>query len=116
MARLIITRPRQYVDMLRSYRLILDGVPTFTIRRGQSVSIDLGPGSHRLMAAIDWVCSNSVEIDMSSDEDHRLEVGSNVDCWRFLRTVLYLTVWRDRYLYLKPVSRGDAADPLCAGG
>src|SRR5262249_2606798 len=101
--KLVITRPRQYADMLRQYRLVVDSDLAYTIGRGQSVDISLPPGRHRLIAAIDWARSNPVEIELLPDQDCRLEVGSNVAGWRLLLAVLYATVWRDRWLYLRPV-------------
>jgi hypothetical protein len=88
--------------MLRNYRLIVDSDLTYTIGRGQSIDIDLPPGRHRLIAAIDWARSNPVEIDLLPGQDRRLEVGSNVEGWRLLLAALYATIWRRRYLYLRP--------------
>lgn len=101
MAKLVIARPRQYADMLRRYRITVDGELAARIATGQSVEIDLPPGGHRIVATIDWARSNPVEIDAEASGKHRLEVGSNVAGWRLLLGILYATIWRDRYLYLK---------------
>jgi hypothetical protein len=101
MATLILTRPRQYVDMLRRYTIIVDGHRRATIRRGQTISLDLPPGRHQVVAKIDWCRSNPVEIEVGPEGRHFLEVGSNLTGWRILNALAYIIRWPDRYLYLR---------------
>jgi len=101
MATLSISRPRQYADALRQYRVLIDDAEAAAIRPGQTIDIDVPPGKHRVVAAVDWVRSNPVEFEALPGGYHRLEVGSNVAGWRLLLAGVYATVWRDRYLYLK---------------
>jgi hypothetical protein len=100
-ATLSIARPRQYADAFRKYRVLIDDAEVATIRPGEAIAIDLPPGRHRVVAAIDWARSNAIEIDAHPGGHHRIEVGSNVGGWRLLLAVAYATVWRDRYLYVK---------------
>jgi len=46
MAKLIVTRPRQFADRLRQYRILIDGDPAATIGPGQTVEVELAPGRH----------------------------------------------------------------------
>jgi hypothetical protein len=100
-ATLSIARRRQYADALRQYRVLIDDVEAAKIRPGQTIDIDLAPGRHRVVAVIDWARSNPFEFDAQTGRQYRIEVGSNVAGWRLLFAVAYVTVWRDRYLYLK---------------
>jgi len=77
-ATLSITRPRQYTDMLRRYRVLIDDAEAAMIPPGQTIDIDLRPGRHRIVAAIDWARSNPVEFEAQPGSHYRLEVGSNV--------------------------------------
>ena len=103
MAILTLTRPRQFADMLRGYRIIVDGREEAVIRPGQTVEIELKPGIHIVRAAIDWAGSQSIEIELRPDVDHHLEVGSNIANWRLLFAALYITIWRNDYLYLREI-------------
>jgi hypothetical protein len=107
MAKLIVYRLRQYADMLRSYAILVDGKPVATIRRGQTIEVELPSGRHRITSMIDWARSNPVELEARSEGVYHLEVGSNLRAWRLLLAILYVTVWRDRYLYLKIVDQFD---------
>ena len=99
-----ITRPRQYTHLLRSYRVFIDGAHAATIRRGQTVEIDLPSGRHSAVAVIDWCRSNRVDFDAVPGSLLRLEVGSNVVGWRLLWAFIYVTAKRDQYLYLRVAS------------
>lgn len=111
MAKLIVARPRQYVDMLRRYKILVDGERAATIRRGETVELELPPGRHEITARIDWGRSNPVAIQAGEGESHCLEVGSNAN-GRLLLAILYVTIWRDQYLYLKAVPTSGATPVL----
>jgi hypothetical protein len=100
MATLLIERPRQFLEM-RRYRIVMDGVKAFTIGPGQNIEIDILPGRHRIIAWIDYATSNPVDLEATEGGYYRLKVGSNVAGWRLLIGVVYATVWRHHYLYLK---------------
>jgi hypothetical protein len=54
---LTITRPKQLIDMTRSYQLIADGKKIAAIKRGETLVIDLPESCQYLSAKIDW-CSS----------------------------------------------------------
>jgi hypothetical protein len=112
MARLLISRPRQYVDILRRYVILVDGERVAKIRRGQTSELELPSGRHRITSRIDWCRSNAIEIEAESDGVHRLEVGSNLRGRRLLLAFFYLTIWRDQCLYLTKAD--DHAPPSYA--
>src|SRR5262249_52036256 len=110
MAKLIITRARQYADMLRAYAILVDGVRHALIRRGETIVIKVAPGYHQVAAVIDWCRSNPIELEAASGGLYVLEVGSNVSKCRLFLAWTYITTWSDRYLYLRE------ADPDTAIG
>jgi hypothetical protein len=55
---LIITRPRQYADRLRRYRIILDGREVGQLKASEELRVELPEGEHWMVARIDWARSN----------------------------------------------------------
>src|SRR5262245_59258051 len=94
-----MTRPKQYADRLRRYRIVVDDIQVAMIKAGERVEINLPIGRHQVFAAIDWARSNSIEIDVLPGRCHHLEVGSNLSGWRLLLAIAYATIWRQQYLY-----------------
>ena len=54
-----------------------------------------------MTAAIDWCHSNTLEIEVIPDGRQVFEVGSNISVWGLLFVLLYVTIWKARYLYLR---------------
>jgi hypothetical protein len=98
---LAVSRPRQYADMLRDYRIILDGREVGTVSRGAELRLDLPIGEHEVVARIDWARSNFFKVMIREGELTELEVGSNIYGWRFLAIIYFITVGYSRYLYLR---------------
>jgi hypothetical protein len=96
-----ITRVSKFRDVFSRYRVMIDGAEYASIGPGQTVEIRLAPGQYRVVAAVDWCRSNPVLLDTQSGGCYRMEVGSNIIGWRVLWGVAYVTIWRDRYLYLQ---------------
>jgi hypothetical protein len=78
MAKLIVTRPRQFADRLRKYRILIDGDRAATIGPGETVEIELAPGRHQITARLDFLSSPPVEIEAGPDEVHHVRAGSNL--------------------------------------
>lgn len=113
MAVLRFSRPRQFADRFRRYRLLVNGVGVGDIAAGGAVEVDVPAGSHEVRARIDWCSSRRLVIDVADGGECRLEVGSSLRGWRqFLLARLYLTVWAADYLYVRVAEpgRGLAAD------
>ena len=100
-SKLIITRGADFIDISRSYSIIVDGTPVGQIRRGQTVSFRLTPGSHSIHLSIDWCRSNLLNFDTVGEEEVSLVCGSNLTGGRILLALLYITIWWDRYLWIR---------------
>jgi hypothetical protein len=63
-ATIVLRRERGgYRDILRSYQVMVDGQMAAKIKRGQTVTLSIAPGSHEIFLHIDWCRSPSVEVD-----------------------------------------------------
>ena len=93
MAKLLVTRPRHVGDGIRKYRILIDGDQVSSIGPGQTIQIDLPPGSHELTARIAWVGSQRVPIKGGPEATYHLIVGPNKHVLRLMVTAaLLLTV------------------------
>ena len=73
-ARVTLRRLRRPVaDVLRAYRVLIDGAEVGEIRRGQTVDYDVAPGAHKVHLEIDWCASHTVALDLAAGQEAQLE-------------------------------------------
>lgn len=85
-------------DRGRKYRVFVDGKEATTVGRGEEARIPVEAGRHVVQLKIDWCRSPSVEIDIEPGAVGVLECGPNC---KPLLELLYITVWRNKYLWLR---------------
>jgi hypothetical protein len=76
MAKLIISRSRQFADQAGKYRILIDGDCVGRVAPGKTVAIELMPGRHQISAGLDFLCTQPVAIEAGPDSVHHLKVGS----------------------------------------
>ena len=113
---LVITRPRQIADMMRRYRIILDGHEVGAIRRGEELRLDVPAGEHDVVARIDWTSSSPLRVRVDGGRETEIEVGSNVSGWRLLAASYFITFGASQYLYLRHRHRAFPVVALKTGG
>jgi hypothetical protein len=64
--------PRPVADLLRSYKVIIDGTFVGAIRRRQTRSFDVSPGQHEIHLTIDWCRSRSIQLELLPGEEAHL--------------------------------------------
>jgi len=105
--RISIKRPAQNVDMVRRYRLYIDGKRVGAIKRDATFDMDVAAGEHTLVARLDWVRSNFLTVTIREDEVTEIEVGANARGVQLLFGLLYYaTFGYASYLYLRLRPRG----------
>jgi hypothetical protein len=90
------------VDRLRSYKVVVDGQTAATLRRGEDVVVPVPAGHHAVKAKIDWGRSREIDLELGErDRVHLLcQPGFTLSLLR-PRALLYVTIWRNRYLDLQ---------------
>lgn len=68
MAAITLYRNNDTMNLLRNYRIYIDGELAGRIANGESVGYDLAPGEHTLTAKIDWCCSRDIHFEIKTDE------------------------------------------------
>jgi len=98
-----LKRRREFADLLRSYRIVVDDDVIGRIRSGGEVRFDVAPGRHHMHLRIDWCRSNTLEF-WSDGKTLELECGSNLAGFRSLRALRYLLAPDGDYLWLRPAT------------
>jgi len=62
---LTVFRQSAHPNRLRAYRLTVDGNPIESVRNGGTVTASLTPGTHRIVAQVDWITSAPLQITCS---------------------------------------------------
>ena len=88
-------------DRARNYRVLVDGVQKAQIGDDSTVQIGVMPGTHRVQLAIDWCRSPEVEFTIEHGGIARMECRPNA---KPLLALLYITIWRNRYIALETVT------------
>jgi len=73
-ASVVFYRPTRWRDLVRTYRLTLDGQLCAELKRGQETTVRVGPGRHVAQARIDWTGSPEVGFDVNPGQTVRLIV------------------------------------------
>jgi hypothetical protein len=113
LTQLTVTRPRQYADRVRAYKMFLDGQLVGEIRANQTVKVNVPPGVTRFQAKVDWCMSKPFFLDGLSDGDV-IETRNSFShkLWIPFIPIIYSLFKRDEYIAL---SRVDAASLIGEG-
>jgi hypothetical protein len=76
-----LKRAADWADLLRAYKVMVDGEAVATVRRGKEVTFEVAPGPHFMCVQIDWVRSNGIAFE-DDGTDFELECGSNFAGWK----------------------------------
>lgn len=90
-----------WMDRAREYTVFVDGQQKAKIGNDDTVQIGVMPGSHTVQMRIDWCRSPEVPFTIEHGGIARMECRPNA---KPLLALLYITVWRDRYIALETVT------------
>lgn len=78
MATLIIKRENRLINILRKYRVKVNGKELIAISNKESHEFDLPEGKYQVEATIDWAGSPVIDIALNNQQPVILEVGCSV--------------------------------------
>lgn len=96
-----ISRKKLYKDILRNYKIIIDGKCCDEIKDGEIKNINIGPGNHTIYLKIDWCKSNKIDFNVSENETIAFECGNSMNGWRILFSLFYVTFLKNKYLWIR---------------
>ena len=97
-----IKRDKMFVDMMREYKVFIDGKFVGTVENGETVGFELDEGHHLVHLEIDWCRSKKLSLDVKSGENVVLHTGSSMKWFLFpFMYLLKLSLLKDSYIALK---------------
>jgi hypothetical protein len=77
MAQLIITRPDQFANLLRTYKILLNGQQVTRLVNNKTNTITLSAGVYTIQAKIDWTTSQPLQFTLAEQDKLHLMVSCN---------------------------------------
>ena len=75
MAIIKIQRTNDYMNLMRDYRLLIDGQKIGSIGNAQTKEFEIPAGRHSLIAKIDWCSSQELSFEIDKDDSNTLLVS-----------------------------------------
>lgn len=93
MARIVVTRPKEWMHRFNRYTMWIDGIEHEAIRMEEVKEFNMAAGRHRLQAKMNWLTSNEMICDLGEDEILyvRLTVQPRITWVRAIVSVLVLS-------------------------
>jgi hypothetical protein len=104
MAKLTVVRDTTIPDAFRRYDVLLDGREVGALKPGESVTVEVAPGSHTLALKIDWCGSRPATFVVAGDEAVNFRARSNLGPLAILFGMWFTLFRKDDYLALVPAS------------
>jgi len=98
---LVIRRLPRSQDRDYAYRVLVDGRQRAAVGDDSTVQIGVTPGEHRVRLRVKWCGSRELPITIQPGQIVRLECRASS---RPLLALLYITLWRNRYIALETVN------------
>lgn len=94
MARIIISRKKEWTNRARKFGVYIDGEKKDTIMNGEIKDLEVTPGKHTLMFKVDWCSSPELEIDVKEEKSKTVEVaGFKANKWLMILLYIILGVY-----------------------
>lgn len=77
-AKIILTRPREWFNQTRGFRIWVDGNEMGEIRNGSSETIMLEPGIHSLQCRLAWYGSQEIKMSLNAGDISWLRVRNGM--------------------------------------
>ena len=102
---IVATRPKQFADRRRAYKLHIDGKLAGKIEAGQEIRLTIPQNSSILQATIDWCSSNTFDLS-TIKENEKLEILNAISkkAWIPFYLLYAITARRKKYLSVKKVA------------
>lgn len=79
-----VKRSSEYINALRTFEVLIDGVLVGTIRNGETKEFPVSVGRHSVRVRVDWCSSQEVFVDV----DEGQAVDLKVDGFRYSQVVI----------------------------
>ena len=66
---------RGWLNLARSYRVLIDGEAVARVKYGNTVSVAAAAGHHELQLAVDWTRSPKLQLELAEGQELRFRCG-----------------------------------------
>jgi len=103
-AKIYLTRNKEFADVFRRYKVVIDGVEKGRIKNGGTFACDITAGRHTIELKIDWCGSNIIEFDVRNNEIVAFDCGSNLRGWKIFKAGKVMKETPHEWIWLKKAS------------
>jgi len=94
MARIIISRKKEWSNRARKFGVYVDGEKKETILNGEIKDVEVPAGKHKIMFKVDWCSSPELEIDVKEEKSKTVEVsGFKANAWLLIAMYVVLGIY-----------------------
>jgi len=76
MSKIVVSRPKEWINRRRAYKLKLDDQDLGEIKNDQILEFEVAPGRHSLRAIVDWTSSNTWDMEIAEGETHYIRLSA----------------------------------------
>jgi len=99
MTKIVVRREKSNLqDIIRDYTILLNGKEVARVANGAETEFSVEPGKHTVQLKIDWCKSLALDVHVETGKTETLLCGPNSS---ILLGLLYITVWRNKYMWLR---------------
>jgi len=107
MARIIISRKKEWSNRARKFGVYIDGEKKDTISNGEIKDIEVPAGKHKLIFKVDWCSIPELEIDVKEVKSKTVEVSSfKANSWLLIGMYIILAVYFISEFFLQQRFKG----------
>jgi hypothetical protein len=107
MARIIISRKKEWSNRARKFGVYIDGEKKDTVLNGEIKDIEVPAGKHKIMFKVDWCTSPEIEIELKEDKSKTVEVSSfKANSWLLIGMYIILAVYFISEFFLQQRFKG----------
>jgi hypothetical protein len=96
---IVISRPKQFADRVRAYKLLIDGKIISKLKAGEEVRVTLPENAKILTAKIDWCSSNEFNLsNVRANENIEVKNAMSRKLWIPFFAIYAITFRKNSYL------------------
>jgi hypothetical protein len=112
--KIILSRPSQWMNRIRGYKVLINGQQIGVIKNGATEEYTIEPGANTIECKLDWCASRTVPLTIQPGETVYMKVSSGMKLYYYMVLLLageiglnfYYRSNRDKPSWFQPVTIG----------
>ncbi len=98
---IVVERTSQWINRARSINIYDNNQLIGSVKNGKTEEFVIAPGSHELIAKIDWCKTTPLKLTINPGEWITLQLGSDIKGIKLLALLYYITLNTNNYIYIR---------------